>query len=75
MSVLLSNVESSGEEIDSLCKFLIIVSKILDISKACMHMDIYFSCIKELMRSNNVSSDAICVPGTHAITPHHQYFC
>jgi translation initiation factor 4G len=54
---LLGNVENpEEEEIESLCKLLSTVGGILDTNKARAHMDIYFSRMKELTKSPNVSS-------------------
>lgn len=54
---LLGNVENpEEEEIESLCKLLTTVGAILDTPKARAHMDIYFSRMKELTKSLNVSS-------------------
>ncbi|THH03389.1 hypothetical protein EW145_g6297 [Phellinidium pouzarii] len=54
---LLSNVDNpEEEEIESLCKLLTTVGQALDTSKARGHMDVYFSRMKELAKSNNVSS-------------------
>jgi translation initiation factor 4G len=54
---LLGNVENpEEEEIESLCKLLTTVGQILDTIKARAHMDVYFSRMKELTRSVNVSS-------------------
>ena len=54
---LLGNVENpEEEEIESLCKLLTTVGQILDTNKARAHMDVYFSRMKELTRSGNVSS-------------------
>jgi hypothetical protein len=53
---LLGNVENPEEEIKSLCKLLTTVGKSLDTNKACAHMDVYFSRMKELTRGGNVSS-------------------
>jgi translation initiation factor 4G len=54
---LLGNVENpEEEEIESLCKLLTTVGAILDTQKARAHMDIYFSRMKELTKSQNVSS-------------------
>ncbi len=54
---LLGNVESpEEEEIESLCKLLTTVGQLLDTTKARAHMDVYFSRMKELTRSLNVSS-------------------
>ncbi|KAK0226381.1 ARM repeat-containing protein [Armillaria fumosa] len=54
---LLGNVESpEEEEIKSLCKLLTTVGQLLDTSKARAHMDVYFSRMKELTKSLNVSS-------------------
>lgn len=54
---LLGNVENpEEEEIESLCKLLSTVGAILDTPKARAHMDVYFSRMKELTKSQNVSS-------------------
>ncbi|KAL5512629.1 hypothetical protein ACEPAG_3282 [Sanghuangporus baumii] len=54
---LLSNVDNpEEEEIESLCKLLTTVGQALDTSKARGHMDVYFTRMKELARSSNVSS-------------------
>ncbi|KAK0459137.1 armadillo-type protein [Desarmillaria tabescens] len=54
---LLGNVENpEEEEIESLCKLLTTVGQLLDTSKARAHMDVYFSRMKELTKSPNVSS-------------------
>ena len=54
---LLSNVDNpEEEEIESLCKLLTTVGQALDTSKARGHMDVYFTRMKELSRSSNVSS-------------------
>lgn len=54
---LLGNVENpEEEEIESLCKLLTTVGQLLDTAKARAHMDVYFSRMKELTRSGNVSS-------------------
>ncbi|KAF9012539.1 hypothetical protein BDQ17DRAFT_1271720 [Cyathus striatus] len=54
---LLGNVENpEEEEIESLCKLLTTVGSILDTPKAKAHMDVYFSRMKELTKSQNVSS-------------------
>lgn len=54
---LLSNVDNpEEEEIESLCKLLTTVGQALDTSKARGHMDVYFSRMKELAKSSNVSS-------------------
>lgn len=54
---LLGNVENpEEEEIESLCKLLTTVGSILDTNKARAHMDVYFSRMKELTKSANVSS-------------------
>ncbi|KAK0226366.1 hypothetical protein IW262DRAFT_1361563 [Armillaria fumosa] len=54
---LLGNVENpEEEEIESLCKLLTTVGQLLDTSKARAHMDVYFSRMKELTKSLNVSS-------------------
>ncbi|KAJ7270036.1 armadillo-type protein [Mycena haematopus] len=54
---LLGNVENpEEEEIESLCKLISTVGSLLDTQKARAHMDVYFSRMKELGKSNNVSS-------------------
>ncbi|KAK7036415.1 hypothetical protein VNI00_011612 [Paramarasmius palmivorus] len=54
---LLGNVDNpEEEEIESLCKLLTTVGQLLDTPKAKAHMDVYFSRMKELTRSQNVSS-------------------
>ncbi|EDR09105.1 uncharacterized protein LACBIDRAFT_249451 [Laccaria bicolor S238N-H82] len=54
---LLGNVENpEEEEIESLCKLLTTVGASLDTPKARAHMDVYFSRMKELTKSQNVSS-------------------
>jgi translation initiation factor 4G len=54
---LLGNVENpEEEEIESLCKLLSTVGAILDTPKARAHMDVYFSRMRELTKSQNVSS-------------------
>ncbi|KAJ7821115.1 hypothetical protein B0H14DRAFT_2832192 [Mycena olivaceomarginata] len=54
---LLGNVENpEEEEIESLCKLISTVGSLLDTAKARAHMDVYFSRMKELGKSNNVSS-------------------
>ncbi|EAU91617.1 eukaryotic initiation factor 4F subunit P130 [Coprinopsis cinerea okayama7 len=53
---LLGNVDNpEEEEIESLCKLLTTVGALLDTPKAHAHMDIYFSRMKELTKSPNVS--------------------
>ena len=54
---LLSDVDNpEEEETESLCKLLTTVGHALDISKACGRIDVYFSRMKELAKSNNVTS-------------------
>ncbi|KAG2043918.1 armadillo-type protein [Suillus americanus] len=54
---LLGNVESpEEEEIESLCQLLKTVGQLLDTPKARAHMDVYFTRMKELGKSLNVSS-------------------
>jgi translation initiation factor 4G len=54
---LLCNIENPvEEELESLCTLLTTVGAILDTQKARAHMDIYFSRMKELTKSQNVSS-------------------
>lgn len=54
---LLGNVDNpEEEEIESLCKLLTTVGQALDTSKARGHMDVYFSTMKELAKSNNVAN-------------------
>ena len=53
---LLGNVDNpEEEEIESLCKLLATVGSMLDIQKARGHLDVYFSRMKELMKSPNVT--------------------
>ena len=53
---LLGNVDNPEEEvIKSLCQLLRTVGQLLDVPKAHAHMDVYFSRMKELGKSNNVS--------------------
>ncbi|KAH7909368.1 ARM repeat-containing protein [Hygrophoropsis aurantiaca] len=54
---LLGNVENpEEEEIESLCQLLKTVGRILDNVKARAHMDVYFTRMRELGKSANVSS-------------------
>ncbi|KAG1856929.1 hypothetical protein C8R48DRAFT_755948 [Suillus tomentosus] len=54
---LLGNVENpEEEEIESLCQLLKTVGQLLDTPKARAHMDVYFTRMKELGKSLNVSS-------------------
>jgi len=54
---LLGNVENpEEEEIESLCQLLKTVGQLLDTQKARAHMDVYFTRMKELGKSTNVSS-------------------
>ncbi|KIM90148.1 hypothetical protein PILCRDRAFT_60083 [Piloderma croceum F 1598] len=53
---LLGSVENpEAEEIESLCKLLTTIGRILDTNKARAHMDVYFSRMKELARCHNVN--------------------
>jgi translation initiation factor 4G len=53
---LLGNVQNpEEEEIESLCKLLATVGSILDTTKARAHMDVYFSRMKELVKSPSVT--------------------
>ncbi|KZP29637.1 hypothetical protein FIBSPDRAFT_926827 [Athelia psychrophila] len=53
---LLGNVENpEEEEIESLCKLLSTVGALLDTPKAGAQMDVYFSRMKELTRSENLT--------------------
>ncbi|KDR75692.1 hypothetical protein GALMADRAFT_248310 [Galerina marginata CBS 339.88] len=53
---LLGNVDNpEEEEIESLCKLLMTVGGILDTPKARAHLDVYFSRMKELTKSQNVT--------------------
>ena len=45
-----------GEEIESLCELLSTVGALLDTNKARVHMDVYFSHMRELTKSGNVNS-------------------
>ncbi|KAK1230558.1 hypothetical protein PQX77_006358 [Marasmius sp. AFHP31] len=54
---LVGNVENPEEvEIESLCELLTVVGQVLDTKKARAHMDVYFSRMKKLTKSPNVSS-------------------
>ncbi|KAF9031260.1 ARM repeat-containing protein [Hymenopellis radicata] len=54
---LLGNIDNpEEEEIESLCTLLATVGEMLDTQKARAYMDVYFSRMKELKRSSNVSS-------------------
>jgi translation initiation factor 4G len=54
---LLGNVKNpEEEEIESLCQLLKTVGQLLDTQKARAHMDVYFTRMKELGKSTNVSS-------------------
>jgi len=54
---LLGNVENpEEEEIESLCQLLKTVGQLLDTPKARAHMDVYFTRMKELGKSDNVST-------------------
>ncbi|KAG1746335.1 armadillo-type protein [Suillus lakei] len=54
---LLGNVENpEEEEIESLCQLLKTVGQLLDTPKARVHIDVYFTRMKELGKSFNVSS-------------------
>ncbi|KAF4563218.1 hypothetical protein EYR40_007074 [Pleurotus pulmonarius] len=54
---LLGNVDNpEEEEIESLCKLLSTVGQLLDTPKARAHMDVYFSRMKDLIKSPHVSS-------------------
>ena len=53
---LLGNVENPEEDkIESLCQLLKTVGQLLDVPKARAHMDVYFTRMKELCKSLNVS--------------------
>ena len=53
---LLGNVDNpEEEEIESLCKLLATVGSMLDTQKARAHLDVYFSRMKELTKSVNVT--------------------
>jgi translation initiation factor 4G len=54
---LLGNVENpEEEEIESLCKLLTTVGSLLDTQKARLHLDVYFSRMRELTKNKNVNS-------------------
>ncbi|KAG2366186.1 armadillo-type protein [Suillus spraguei] len=54
---LLRNIESpEEEEIEGLCQLLKTVGQLLDTPKAHAHMDVYFTRMKELSKSYNVST-------------------
>lgn len=53
----LSNIDDpEEEEIESLCKLLTTVRQLLETSKAHAHMDVYFTQIRDLSKSQNVTS-------------------
>ena len=53
---LLGNVDNpEEEEIESFCKLLATVGSMLDTQKARAHLDVYFSRMKELTKSLNVT--------------------
>jgi translation initiation factor 4G len=53
---LLINVDNPGKDkIESLCRLLTTVGKLLDGPKARVHMDAYFAKVKELWKSSNVA--------------------
>ncbi|KAF8957345.1 armadillo-type protein [Flammula alnicola] len=59
---LLDNVHNpEEEEIESLCKLLTTVGGILDIPRARSHLDVYFSQMKKLTKSPNVTSRTQCM--------------
>ena len=54
---LFGNVKNSEkEDMEAICTLLTTVGQMLDTNKARAHMDVYFSRMKELMKSPNVSS-------------------
>jgi translation initiation factor 4G len=54
---LLGNVDNpEEEEIESLCKLLTTVGKMLDTQRAGPHMDIYFSRMRDLLKNPKVGS-------------------
>ncbi|KAG1846586.1 armadillo-type protein [Suillus subalutaceus] len=53
---LLGAENPEEEKIESLCQLLKTVGQLLDTPKACAHMDVYFTRMKELGKSFNVSS-------------------
>ncbi|KAG2347381.1 ARM repeat-containing protein [Suillus weaverae] len=54
---LFGNVENpEEEEIESLCQLLKTVGQLLDTPKASAHMDVYFTRMKELGKSHNIST-------------------
>ena len=55
---LLSNVENPEEEgIKSLCQLLRIVGQLLNVPKACAHMNVYFSRMKELCKNQRCNAN------------------
>ena len=57
---LLGNVENpEEEEIENLCKLLTTVGSLLDTQKARLHLDVYFSRMRELTKNKNVNSRMI----------------
>ncbi|KAG0146045.1 hypothetical protein CROQUDRAFT_133344 [Cronartium quercuum f. sp. fusiforme G11] len=56
---LLSNIENPEEEdIESLCRLMMTVGKMLDHEKAISHMNVYFSRMTTMAQSKNLSSRA-----------------
>ncbi|KAI0313314.1 armadillo-type protein [Amylostereum chailletii] len=53
---LLSNNETPGEEIESLCTLLTTVGQMIDTPKTRAHMDVYFSRMKEFMKNKCVKT-------------------
>ncbi|KAF9486007.1 ARM repeat-containing protein [Pholiota conissans] len=54
---LLDNIDNPEEEvIESLCKLLTTVGEILDHPESRAHLDVYFSRMKQLMKSPNINS-------------------
>ena len=53
---LLANIDRPNEEeVESLCRLLVTVGRLLDTPKARAHVDIYFTRIKELRKRNGVA--------------------
>ncbi|KIM63594.1 hypothetical protein SCLCIDRAFT_24043 [Scleroderma citrinum Foug A] len=70
---LLGNVDNpEEEEIESLCQLLRTIGRLLNVPKAHAHMDVYFSRMKELGKSNNVSPHMEFMLQVDVIEPHEQ---
>ena len=67
---LLGNVENpEEEEIESLCKLLTTVGCLLDTQKARLHLDVYFSRMRELTKNKNVNARMMFMLQVSVIIP------